>query len=134
MSHFTKLSKAQISSVESFKSACKELGLGELSGTMTIADFSGKSITVDHAVKVGNYAVGLKLGENGKYDMVADWWGVRKALPNKLRHCKTDSDLQDALLQATTKHAILLKYQRMGFRASVTQDADRNLNIQLTRA
>ena len=68
--------------------------------------------------------------------MVADWWGIRNNLPEKAadQGIYNDEDLQDALLRHTTKHTIVRKYKRMGFRAQVNEDSDNNIQLKLTRA
>ena len=136
MSHFTKLDRAQITSADAFIKACKDLGFTEIQRDVTIKDYYGKSIKVDVAVKAGKYDIALQKNESGKFDMVADWWGVRGAAPELMRKAKIngDGDLQDYLLRHTTKHTIVERYARQGFRADVTEDAKQNLNVVLTRA
>lgn len=136
MSHFTKLSKAQISNVDAFIQACADLGFTEVKRNCKIKDYVGKEIEVDVAVNCGRYDIALQMNkETGKYDMVADWWGIRGVLQaGKNPDIKTDSDLQDYLLRHTTKHTIVNKYRRQGFRAEITEDEKYNLNITLSRA
>lgn len=135
MSHFTKLAKAKITNVDAFISACAELGFTEVNRDCKIKDYAGKEIQVDLAVKCGKYDLGLTKNETGGYDVQADWWGIRGVL-NQGQHgdIRTDSDLQDFILRHTTKHTIVNKYRRQGFRAEVTEDKDKNLNIKLSRA
>lgn len=137
MSHFTKLDKAQITDAEAFIKACADLGFTEVSRNCKIKDFYGKQIDVDVSVKTGpRYSVALQKGENGKYDMVADWWGIRGEMENSdmAKHgIRNDSELQDALLRHTTKHTIISRYGREGFRATVTEDEENNLNVSLVR-
>ena len=137
MSHFTKLDKAQITDAEAFVKACADLGFTDVKRNCKIKDFYGKQITVDVAVKTGpRYEVALQKGDNGKYDMVADWWGIRGEMDKerlKAHGIRNDSELQDALLRHTTKHTIITRYGRQGFRATVTEDAENNLNVSLVR-
>lgn len=136
MSHFTKLDRAQITSPEAFIAACAELGFDQVNRECKIKDFYGKEITADLAIKCGKYDLALVKNETGKYDMVADWWGVRGVMGQSAADKKigNDTDLQDFLLRHTTKHTIINKYRREGFRADVSEDENQNLNVKLTRA
>lgn len=101
-------------------------------------DYYGKEMDVDLAVTAGKYHLALvRNPETKKYDAVADWWGVRGALDglgNKVWGRSTDSQLQDFLLRTTTKHAIVSKYQKKGFRAEISEDESHNIRIRLRRA
>ncbi len=56
MSHFTRLSKADVRSPEAFLSACKELGFdGEITRDTTIQDAVGAKKKVAVAVQTGVY-------------------------------------------------------------------------------
>lgn len=135
MSHFTQLDKAKITDADAFIKACKELGFGEAQKNVKIKDYYGKEITVDVAVSCGKYHLAIVKNKEGKYDATADWWGVRTKNPELMGklNIKTDSDLQDAILRHTTKHAIMNKYRALGFRATVTEDEEQNLNMKLVR-
>lgn len=137
MSHFTRLAKANIVSKESFIAACKELGLNEISTNTEITDWSGKREKVDVAAKVdGRYSVGLQKA-GSKFDMLCDWSmaQVPEGTAKKIGGTgyARGEDLRDALLRATTKHTIVAQYRRQGFLAHVTENADRSINIKLTR-
>lgn len=136
MSHFTKLDKAQIGNVDAFIKACAQLGFDQVSRGAKIKDYYGKQIDADIAVKCGKYDLALVKNESGKYDMIADWWGVRGVMGNEAPKHKinNDTDLQNYLLRHTTKHTIMDTYRRQGFRADVTEDANQNLNLKLSRA
>jgi hypothetical protein len=129
MSHFTKLDKANIIDKDAFVKACKDLGITKVAHNVEIKDFYGKKIKVDVAVTVGNYSIGLQKRADGKYDMVADWWGIR----GELRGYKTDEELQDMILKHTTKNTIISKYSKMGYRANVTEDEEQNVQVELVK-
>lgn len=135
MSHFTKLDKAKITSVEAFVAAAAELGL-RTSLNATAKCFSGRN-KIDNCDAVVHVLEGddiaLVKNSEGKYDMQADWSyrGTQLAQAAKF---KTASDFQDRLIQLTTKHTIINKYRRQGFRATVTEDDKMNLNIKLQKA
>lgn len=131
MSHFTKLERAQITDPEAFLQACDELGMTRLEAGQRLPGYSGNSMNVAHGATIGKYGVGLVERPDGKFDMVADWWGVRPAV--KGRSFINDQDLQDFMLRTTTKNALVNTYKKQGFRAAVSEDAEQNLNVVLTR-
>jgi len=135
MSHFTKIDRANIIDTAAFISACKELGLVNVKRNVEITDFYGKKITVDVAINVGRYDIALQKNASGTYDMVADWWGIRgeRGLSEKLKNCQTDEDLQNMILKHTTKHTIVSRYRRQGFRANIREDEEENLHVELVR-
>lgn len=135
MSHFTKIEQANIIDTEAFVSACKELGLVQVRRNVEITDFYDQKILVDVAITVGKYDIALKKNASGTYDMVADWWAIRRErdLSDKLKKCRTDEDLQNMLLKHTTKHTIVSRYRRQGYRATVREDEEENLHVELVR-
>lgn len=136
MSHFTKLDRAQIVDAEAFIKACADLGLTDVHRDVQIKDFYGKTMKADVAVKTGRYDLALVKNESGKYDMVADWWGVRGERSQQMKDAKiiSDNDLQDYLLRHSTKHTIISRYRRQGFRAEIREDENQNMTVKLTRA
>lgn len=137
MSHFTKLDKAQVRDKKAFIKAAQELGFeGKVTENAEIKDFYGKRETVDVAIKVGSADLGLKKDvKTGRFDMVADFWGIRRNLSSEQREKfgGSESDIQDALLRKTAKHDIISNYRRQGFTARVKENADNSINITLTR-
>lgn len=136
MSHFTTLSQAQIRSPEAFIAAARELGFdGALTRNTEIKDYMRTTHKVDLAISTGRYDIALAKNASGKYDMVADWWGVRQELPQKMRelNARSELDIQQALLRTTTKHDLVATYRRQGFLAHVQEDAEHNISVTLTR-
>lgn len=143
MSHFTKLSKADVRSPEAFIAALKELGFnGEVTRDTNIKDAVGASKQVAVAVKTGVYDfagkthtahLALEKNAKGRYDIVADFWAVRKNLPASLSHVQDDKQLHDAVLRTTTRTDIVAHYRRQGFIARVTTNADQSINISLSK-
>ena len=140
MSHFTKLDKAKIVDPAAFIKACGDLGFDDASHDVEIKDYYGKKMNVDVACKATNsdYSIALKKNDenNNQYDMIADWWGIRRKLPKQCEDqgINNDSDLQDTILRHTTKNTIVRKYKRQGFRADVREDENNNIKIRLQRA
>ncbi len=143
MSHFTKLSKADVRSPDAFLAACKELGFdGEITRDTTITDAVGAKKQVAVAVKTGEYHwsgqdrvshLALEKNEKGRYDIVADFWAVRKNLPDPLSYVEDDKQLHDAVLRTTTKHDLVSHYRKQGFIARVTEKEDHTISISLSR-
>lgn len=143
MSHFTKLSKADVRSPEAFIAAVKELGFtGAVERDTKIKDAVGASRNVAVAIQTGVYDfagrshtahLALEKNEKGRYDIVADFWAVRKNLPAGLSYVQNDKELHDAVLRTTTRQDIVSHYRRQGFIARVTTNADQSINISLTK-
>jgi len=137
MSHFTKIDQANIVSINAFVAACIELGLitslTSVRKSIMIKDYYGHTMSADVAVPVGKYDIALVKNSQGTYDMIADWWGVRtQKLPDKLRACRSDDDLQHILLRYTTKHTIIDRYRAQGWQAKVKEEND-ELKVELIR-
>lgn len=133
MSHFTKLAKANITSAAAFAAAAQELGL-RVSLNAEGKCFSGRNkIMADVVVHVldGDDIV-LTKNDQGTFDMQADWSYRGRALAEACKF-KSASELQDRLIQLTTKNTIVDRYRKQGFRAEVTEDENQNMNVTLTR-
>lgn len=139
MSHFTKIDRANIIDVASFIEACNELGFTGIRQNVEILDYYKNREIVEVAIRCGEYDIALKKNSTGTYDMIADWWGVRRSLsPDQLRNISmgkvvTDEDLQNLILKHTTKRTIINKYKKQGFRATVHEDEEQNLQVELVR-
>ena len=135
MSHFTKIDKASIVDSSAFIEACRELGFISVRENVEIKDYYGKMMRVDVAISCGGrYDIALVKNSNGTFDMVGDWWGIRgSGLPEKLKNIRTDEDLQNMLLKHTTARTIVNRYKRQGFRASIREDENEDLQIELVR-
>ncbi len=70
-----------------------------------------------------SYDVGLKFN-NGAFEMVADWWGVRK---------KDREQLTTALLQRYAYHAALEKLQEQGFTLAEETKEQNQIHLVLRR-
>jgi hypothetical protein len=134
MSHFTKLSKANVVDPNAFVKACAELGLTEVRKNCDIKDFTGKSEHVDVACRApgARYDVAARRNQSGAYDLVADWWGHRTSCGTKLSGLGNDLEVQNAVLRLTTKHTILDRYAKRGFRAAVREEGAK-IRVTLTK-
>lgn len=134
MSHFTKLDKANIVDAASFIAACQELGLTNVKQNVEIKDFYGQTMKVDVAIKCGKFDIALKKNANDTYDMVGDWWGIRgSGLSGKLKGL-TEVDIQNMLLQYTTKHTIINRYKKQGYQVQgYKEDEQGDLQYELVK-
>jgi len=120
VSHFTKVSTANIVSKDSFIAACKELGYKDIKENAPIRGWSGRTTQCDVAVTVPNSKYDFGIQKNGsRFDLIAEDFLDRKILGR--------------VVQMTTKHTILAQYRLKGFIARVTEKADQSLHITLTR-
>lgn len=137
MSHFTKLDKADITDPKAFVAAAQELGFdGKVEEDTQLRGFDGNTLKADVAIRCKKYDLGIVKNERGRYDMIADFWGLRmQGLPEKLQNMgvSTDEGIQHALLRTTTKHSLMSTYKRKGFMARVQEDEKHNITVTLTR-
>lgn len=126
MSHFTKVSTANIVSKESFVAACKELGYEDIKEGGTIRGWRGRTEKMDVAVTVpgSQYDFGIKRSADGKkFDLIAEDYLNKYEKPGILGR----------VIQLTTKHTIVSQYRKQGFVARVSVKEDQSLHVTLTR-
>lgn len=132
MSHFTKLAKANITDPEAFAKAAEELGY-KTSRNATASCYRGRNKiegeVVVHVIEGDDIA--LTKNDKGSYDMQADWSYMGGEMIRGTSF-KSIGELQDRLLQLTTKNTIVEKYRREGWRAHVTEQGG-DLNVQLQK-
>lgn len=131
MSHFSRISKANIVDPKAFESACKELGLTEISYNTEIKDWSGKREKVDVAARVdARYSVGIQKVGN-KYDLLCDFSMCHPS--DQVRTNLKGVGLQDRLTALATKHTLISNYRRLGFMARVSENEKNEITVTLTR-
>ena len=134
MSHFTKNTKVFVTDKDAFIKACQELGIkGKVTENTTIKAWDGSRHKVAMAINCGQYDIGLEQLEDGKFSIVGDWWGIKFGLSKNLANL-SDEDLQNKILQNTTKQAIVDKYGSEGFDCSVVEEKSGAMQITLTRS
>ncbi len=76
MSHMTNV-KTQIKSTEDILACLEELGY-TIVKTKSVIGYGGTKVNVEFAVvtQQGGYQIGLRKGDDGNYEVIADWWGV----------------------------------------------------------
>lgn len=76
MSHMTNV-KTQIKSTEDIRTCLEELDYTIIE-TKSVRGYGGTTVVVEFAVETaqGGYQIGLRRGDDGNYEVIADWWGV----------------------------------------------------------
>lgn len=158
MSHFTKLDKANVVDAEAFIAAAAELGLTvvERNVEMRAWDTDDAPVHVDICCRFpgkkgdGAAKYGIGLIKNGKqYEMVSDWALTGFYLPKNIQaKLPTGFPQKDGpgggayaaceafrglTLQLTSKHTLIANYRRQGFVARAVEDANKNIQLTLTR-
>ena len=124
MSHFTTLSKVEITDKKAFIKACAELGFTQVKENATLRGYQGKTLKAEVVCsKPGcKYDIGL-VRKGKKLELTADWWGVDQ-------HA---SGAEQKIGQLTTRHTISRKYAKLGFMSSAKTDKVGNLVLKLRR-
>lgn len=134
MSHFTKLDKASIVDADAFEAAAKELGFKTSRNTIAKSYHGRNSLEAEVVVHmIPGDDIALTRNKDGKFDMQADWGYMGNAMIRGTQF-KSVNELQDKLIQLSTKNTIVSRYKRQGFRADVREDENQNLVVKLTRA
>lgn len=119
MSHFTKVAHAVIKDKAAFIKAAKELGFSVVKGEMR--GYNGATKAAELVVRKPGcmYDIGLQKGEDGTFEMEADWYGLH--------------GVQEELSQLTTKHTITSKYAAQGFMVNEVKQDDGSIKIRMSR-
>ena len=140
MSHFTKTAQANIVDRIAFAEACKELGLATIVENTTIQSFYGEAAQkVDVLAKgSGRAAVGLQKQKDGKYGMVSDWYCMRGSIPSAYKKAcgndLSDQNMQNTLLQFTTKHTLMRSYRAKGYSVRTAEGKNGAINMVLSKS
>jgi hypothetical protein len=99
MSHFSRL-KTQFKNREILTECLGEMGY-EVETNGTIKGYAGQEF-VDFSIKTKNgYGIGFRLNDQGTYDIIADWWGVKGT-----RHEKLLDGLQERVNRIQREYAL----------------------------
>lgn len=121
MSHFSRL-KTNMVEKEFLLCALKDLNLTHIEGQDLLLDgFQGAQRKVDVLVKFDvGYPIGLRF-RSGKYEIIADWFGVMKT---------TKKEFTQQLQQRYAYHAAIARLTEQGF-TLVEEKTEDNQNIRL---
>lgn len=105
MSHFSRI-QTQIKETKYLLQALKDLGFSYEEGEQQINGFGGRKTPVDIRVPLKfSYDIGFRKS-GGKYEIVADWYGVRGV---------NQKEFTQKLMQRYAYHATRDKMQQQGF-------------------
>ncbi len=126
MSHFTEV-KTEIKDKESLKKALTKLGIEfqHSDQGLAVRGFYGDSIKAEFCLTAkGNYDIGLKLNEDGCYELIADW--------SSLAHLGIDQETYVNQLKQKYAHVQLIdKLNDQGFQVE-EETLSEDGSIQLT--
>jgi hypothetical protein len=105
MSHFSRI-QTQFKETKYLLQALKDLGFSYEEGNQQVVGFGGQKTPVDIRVPLKlSYDIGFRRS-GGKYEIVADWFGVRGI---------NQQDFTQKLMQRYAYHATRDKMQQQGF-------------------
>lgn len=114
MSHFTRV-KTQITDVEVLKRALSDLKYPYAENTL-VRGYQGKKEQAELVVRPGgDYDIGFVKGQDGNFQIVADWWGVHK--DNGLK----EQAFLNPVMQRYAYHTVVEQVAKQGF--SVVQES-----------
>jgi hypothetical protein len=105
MSHFTNV-QVQIKSAKDIIECLTELGY-QIINVKTVTGYSKVKEMVDFAVKTQGYNIGFRRNNEGVFEIVADWWGVKGV---------TEKEFVSNLCVAYAEKKVRKFAQRKGFR------------------
>lgn len=108
MSHFTKVA-TKINHLPSLLRALDKLELPYEAGTG--CDVRGYTSNIDAKVSVhfDHYDLGVVLGEDGNYELVADWWGLETTLG------RTEREIVDEINREYSLARVSLACEEAGY-------------------
>jgi len=105
MSHFTKV-QVQIKSAKDIIECLTEMGY-QIVAVKEITGYQVRKVKVDFAVKTEGYSIGFRRNNDGIYEVLADWWGVKGT---------TQEEFTSKLCVAYAEKKVRKFAQRKGFR------------------
>lgn len=121
MSHMTQV-RTQIKSTVDIRACLEELGY-TIVETNSVRGYGGTTVVVEFAVATqqGGYQIGLRKGDDGNYEVIADWWGVRGA---------SEREFLSQLVTSYAERKIRAHAKRKGYRV-VKEKAEAGVHTQL---
>ena len=112
MSHFTKVA-TKINHLPSFLRALDRLNLryavGSAEMPATVRGYLHQEITAEVAVDFGKYDLGLVRGQDGNYEVAADWWGIESTTG------RTEREVMDEIARAYSIERVSLACREAGW-------------------
>jgi hypothetical protein len=130
MSHFSRV-KTRIKNREILIQCLQEMGYTVQVGGSLKGYQQEKSVDLAIQLEKG-YGVGFSLGSDGSYDIVADWWGIKDNMKNRLVR-----GLEARVCQIQQEYAlktVLEQTQKQGYSVAEKQvEKDGRIRIVLRR-
>jgi Protein of unknown function (DUF1257) len=112
MSHFTKC-ELKMTNMTAILRALDDLGYAykaaEASQSVQARGWRGQMLDAAISVDMGKYDIGVVAGENGTYDITADWWGVETTKGI------TEQEFKDKLSQRYAYHNVVMACEGKGY-------------------
>jgi hypothetical protein len=112
MSHFTKC-ELKMTNMAAILRALDDLGYeyeaAEAGQSVQVRGWQGQMLDGAIAVDMGKYDIGVIAGENGTYDITADWWGVETTKG------VSEQEFKDKLSQRYAYHNVLMACEAKGY-------------------
>ena len=121
MSHFTNV-QVQIKSAKDIMECLTEMGY-QLINVNTVTGYGKTKEMVDFAVKTQGYDIGFRRNNEGVFEIVADWWGVKGV---------TEKEFVSKLCVAYAEKKVRKFAQRRGFRL-IEESAESGKQFLLVR-
>lgn len=121
MSHMTNV-RTQIKSTADIRACLEELGY-TIVETNSVRGYGGTKAVVEFAVvtQQGGYQIGLRRGDDGNYEVITDWWGVRGV---------SEREFLSQLVTSYAERKVRAHAKRKGYRV-VREKADEGVHTQL---
>lgn len=124
MSHFTRV-KTQITDVEVLKHALSDLQYSYADNAI-VRGYQGKTEKAELVVNPGGgYDIGFIKGQDGHFQIVADWWGVTK--DNGLK----EQAFLNPVMQRYAYHTVVEQVAKQGFQV-VQETVGTDQTVKLT--
>jgi hypothetical protein len=127
MSHFTRV-KTQITDLPLLKRALLDLHYAILDKAI-VRGYKGRHATAEVVVRPGGaYDVGFVKDEDGSYNLLADWWGVKRACG------LSEQTFLAPVLQRYAYHKVLDSVTAQGYQVvEETTSADQTVKLTVRR-
>jgi hypothetical protein len=130
MSHFTTV-KTKIRDQICLERALKDLGysvtVAEQGQSVRVLGYQGQTTDAVMSIKASKtYDIGVKLGADGTYEFVADWWGVETT------RGVTEEEFIKKLTQRYSYHKVMEEIKKKGFTLeSEEQTDDQSIQVRV---
>lgn len=131
MSHFTKCA-LKLKNLEALKKALEDLGINfaeaEQGKAATVRGYRGQTMEAVMSIDMGKYDVGVLQGQNGEFELVADWWGIETTKG------VTEEEFQEQVKRRYAYHNVLMACEDKGYTVEEEENLeDGSVNLVVRR-